>query len=214
MHHSPAWDRLGAVSGIFFAALAIIGVTMTHPPDAAEPGDVAGVIAIDFLRRRGELEGGGIILLIAVFFLIWFAAFLRHRLNAAEGENGWLAGVAYGGSLVAAAMLLMLASLALASGHLEDFKGDWQVAKTLRVVTSVHLTVLAPVLASLVGATAVAGIRTRALPAWVGWISLVFVLTPIIIAPALMTMIFLIWVLLLSVVLFFLTFQEGGPRAY
>ncbi len=57
------------------------------------------------MEHRDDLLRGIYSSLVAVFFLLWFVAYLRHRLQAAEGKGGWLASVAYGGGLVSAVLM-------------------------------------------------------------------------------------------------------------
>jgi hypothetical protein len=65
-------------------------------------------------------------------------------------------------------------------------------------------------MAALVAATSVVSIRSGALPAWLGWASLLLVFAPMFVAPELMTMLFLLWVILVSVVLMYQSFTEDS----
>jgi hypothetical protein len=103
---------------------------------------------------------------VAVFFLLWFVAYLRHRLQAAEGEGGWLASVAYGGGLVSAALMLVAIALELASTVVAQHGGDPAAAKTLFSIGWEYYGVLGPPMGAMAGATAIAGLRHRILPAW------------------------------------------------
>ena len=86
MGHSAAWDRIGAVSGILFAVLVILGIQVAAgPADAAVPGDIAGIIALDFGQRHNELWFSAFLITAGMFFLFWFLAFLRDRLEEAQG---------------------------------------------------------------------------------------------------------------------------------
>jgi hypothetical protein len=146
----------------------------------------------------------------SVFFLMWFLPFLRHRLEQAAGERAWLPSVAFGSGLTVAAMLLVLATLGFAGSLVGTFEGDWEVAKTVLVLGWDHMLVLAPAFAAMVASTSVVSIRSGGLPAWLAWVSLVLVLAPIFLSPALMTMLFLTWVIVVSTVLLWQTFTVNA----
>ena len=211
MSSNATWDRIGAVSGILFAVLVVVSIQVSMGTGiTSDPSDVAGIVAIDFNQRQDDLRFGAYLMTAAVFFLFWFLPMLRFRLEQAQGESGWLPSVAYGAGLTGGAMLLVLAGLGFAGSFVGDYEGDWQVAKTILILSWDHLIVLLPALAALVAATSVVSIRSGALPAWLGWISLALVLAPILVAPALMTMIFLVWVIVVSLVLLYQTFTEDA----
>ncbi len=211
MSGSTTWDRIGAVSGILFAVLVVVSIQVSMGTGiTSDPTDVAGVVAIDYNQRQDDLRLGAYLMTASVFFLFWFLPMLRYRLEQAQGESGWLPSVAYGAGLTGGGVLLMLASLGFAGSFVGDFEGDWEVAKTILILSWDHLIVLLPTLAALVAATSVVSIRSGALPAWLGWISLVLVLAPVLVAPALMTIAFLVWVIVVSVVLLYQSFSEEG----
>ncbi|MDA0798998.1 MAG: hypothetical protein O2884_10060 [Chloroflexi bacterium] len=215
MPESAMWDRIGAVSGILFAVLVVISLQVSlGTGETTAPTDVAGIVAIDYNQRSEDLRFGAFLMAASVFFLLWFLPFLRHRLERAQGGqgqgHGWMPSVAYGAGITAGAMLLIVATLGFAGSHVASFEGDWQVAKTLLVLRWDHLFVLAPPMAALVAATSVVSIRSGALPARLGWISLLLVFAPMFVAPELMTMLFLLWVIVVSVVLLYQTFSEDS----
>jgi hypothetical protein len=84
------------------------------------------------------------------------------------------------------------------------------VAKTLLVLSWDYMIVLAAPFAALVAATSVVSIRSGALPSWLGWVSLLLVLAPVFVASALTTMLFLVWVIVVSLVLLYQSFTEDA----
>lgn len=211
MFGSATWDRVGALSGVLFAVLVVISIQVSMGTTVtSDPSKVAGIVAIDFNQRQDDLRAGAYLMTAAVFFQFWFLAMLRFRLEQAQGESGWLPSVAYGAGLTGAAMLLILASLGFAASLIGTYEGDWQVAKTILIISWDHLIVLLPTLAALVAATSIVSIRSGALPAWLGWASLALVLGPVVVAPALMTVVFLVWVIIVSLVLLYQSFTEDS----
>lgn len=211
MPQSVFFDRIGAVSGILFAVLVVISLQVSLGTAATStPSDVAGLVAIDYNQRTDELRFGAFLMASSVFFLLWFLPFLRFRLEHAMGGKGWVPSVAYGAGLTTGAMLLFVATLGFAGSYVASFEGDWQVAKTLLVLRWDHLLVLAPPFAALIASTSVISIRSGALPAWLGWLSLLLIVTPMFVTPELMTMLFLLWVIVVSLVLLYQSFTEDA----
>jgi hypothetical protein len=195
------WDRIGPLSGIIFAVLFPVSVSLGggENPDPAEP---AADIARKLADNRSEVEIGVYAGLLGTFFLFWFLAYLYRHLRQAEGEGGWLAWATYGGGLVAGAMLLGYISIHLAGTVLSDYGSDAQVAKTLAVLQYNYIIVLAPPLAALVGGTTVIAFRFGALPQWLGWVGVP--LTVLLLVPMVALGVYLspLWVLVVSITLF------------
>lgn len=208
--HNAAWDRIGAVSGIFFAVLVIVSLQVSTGTNPTNPTDIAGIVAIDYNTRSTNLRFGAYLMTAAVFFLLWFLPFLRHRLEEASGERSWLPSVAFGSGLVAGAMLLIVATLGFAGSLVASFEGDWDVAKSILVIGWDHMLVLAPAFAAMIASTSVISIRSGGLPAWLAWLSLLLVLVPVFVSPELMTMLFMTWTVIVSVVLLYQTFTENA----
>jgi hypothetical protein len=161
-----------------FAVLVIVGITVwfEQTSDVA-PADIAGVTALTLLKHRDEIRLSAILIASGVFFLLWFLALLKHKRESVD-DSSWLPSVAYGGGMVAGAMLLMLASLGIASTTIEDYGGDFVIARVVLVLTWDHLIILAPRLAALNGGTAVVSIRSNVLPLWLGLLSVLLVIAP------------------------------------
>lgn len=196
------WDRMGPLSGVIFAVLFPISVSLGggSNPDPAEP---AADIARQLANNQSEVEIGVYAGLLATFFLFWFLAYLYRQLRQAEGEGGWLASAAYGGGLVAGAMLLVLSSIELAGVAVSDYGSDPSVAKTLVALQWNYIIVLAPPLAALVGGTTVIAFRFGALPQWLGWVGVPFTLL-LLLPMVAWAGVFLspLWVLVVSITLF------------
>lgn len=196
------WDRIGPLSGIIFAVLFPISISLGGGANP-DPEDPAADIARHFTDKQSEVEIGVYAGLLATFFLFWFLAYLYSHLRQAEGEGGWLASAAYGGGLVAGALLLVLGSIQLAGTVLSDYGSDPGVAKTLAALQWDYIIVLAPPLAALVGGTTVIALRFGALPQWLGWVGVPFTL--LLVVPMVAWMgVFLspLWVLVVSITLF------------
>ena len=169
------WERLAALSGVVAVALWVIGIVIQESSNL--PGDDAGgdeVLAWFASEENTILAGGFVFMLGALFFFVFLAA-LRVRLLEAEGPVGFLTALVYGAGIAAALSLLMLPAPDM-SGALsnEELTGD----AALAVNSLGDMFFLGAELASalLIAAAGLIFIRTRVLPAWLGWASLVVAL--------------------------------------
>jgi hypothetical protein len=164
MTRSVGWDRVGAISGIAFGALVIAGLTVWLGRDQdVNPGSLPGQTAIIFSDRSAEIKAGALMIVAAVFFQIWFLAYLWDRLREQEWSL-WLPSVGFAGGIVAAAMLLAMASLGLAAAATAQYESDFLVVHTVLTLRWDHLIVLAAPLGAMVGGTATANVRSGVLP--------------------------------------------------
>ena len=201
-------DRLAAVAGVMFVVLAGAGAALGDPYDPAtdpDPTQPADALAAALVRNRDQARLGAYLVLIGVFFLFWFTAYLHGRLREAEGKQGWLASVTLGGGLVAAAVFLLGASMGFASSELSSYGADAQVAKTFFVWGWNAANIAAPPMIALVAATTVLALRLGLFPRWFRWFGVAWTA---LLAVALLanmaglgTMLSLVWVLAASLVL-------------
>ena len=198
------WERLAPLTGVAFAVLAILGnLIQGSPPDFVDDPQKI----VDFYTDNPDAILLGMNLaLVSLVFLVWFLSSLRRALLAAEGGDGRLAAVAFGGGLLVTAMLL--AGFALnALGALRADE-DGTIAAEVAVVLQDGSSILQGLAATmamvvLLAATAVVTLRFRALPAWLGWASLVLAVIGLI-GPIswVLLLLFPLWVLATSIVLY------------
>jgi len=144
--------------------------------------------------------------LISLVFLVWFLASLRRTLLEAEGGDGRLTAVAFGGGLLVTAMLLAGFALnALGSLRADE---DGAIAAEVAVVLQDGSSVLQGLAATmamvvLLASTAIITMRFRALPIWLGWVSALLAVIGVI-GPISWTLllVFPLWVLVTSIVLY------------
>ena len=102
--------RYGAASGILAVLLTVggfVGFILPNAPDLDAPGTDW---ATYFTAHQSRIQVGVIVLGVGLFFFIWFLGSLRSALARAEGGEGRLASIAFGGGIVAVASLLIAAS--------------------------------------------------------------------------------------------------------
>lgn len=169
------WERLAALSGVVAVALWVIGIVIQESSNL--PGDDAGgdEVLAWFASEENTILAGGFVFMLGVLFFFVFLAALRVRLLEAEGPVGFLTALVFGAGIAAALSLLMLPAPDM-SGALsnDELTGD----AALAVNSLGDMFFLGAELASalLIAAAGLIFIRTRVLPAWLGWASLVVAL--------------------------------------
>jgi len=166
------WERLAAATGIVFVGLQLATIPLM--------GDTPDFDAKIGTIRDYLVDDGGKLLLavtlnaLSAFFFIWFLGSLRSVLRVAEGGQGRLSAVAFGGGLVTIA-LAVAGSVPITALAWEDTA---KVAEPglLRVAWNLNILAFVPLGATgtaFVLAVAVLIFRTRLFPMWVGLVGVV-----------------------------------------
>ena len=161
-------DRWGALSG--FAALAV-GAAAVVLERGAPPVGASDVEEAAFHGAHVQaLLMQSLLFLISAALLLWFVGCLRTHLTAAEGGSGRYAGLVFGAgvgyvalSLTAQAGQIALAQVAGAAAP--------QLVAAVGSLTWALFTVAAVPAAVMLAAFAVLTARSRAMPAWLGWLA-------------------------------------------
>ena len=202
------WDSAGAVAGIVFFALMVIGVGVAGDLDA-EPSTPSDEVVRAMVERSDQVTRGTLIALLGLTFFFAFLAYFRRQLQRSEGQDGWLTSMAYGGGLVTAVVLLVLFSVALATTSVESHM-DTQVAKVFVVYQWNYVMVFAPpMMAFTIGASLVI-VRYGALPRWTGWLGFLVAVT--LVMPWIGALVTMAWVLLVSFVLLIQAWRATPTR--
>ena len=159
--------------------------------------------------RSDEAEAGSIIALIVILTFFWFLAYLRHRLQRAEGDDGWLTSVAFGGGLVTAVVFLVILSVELATTSIDANSPETQVAKTFFVYGWNYSLVFAPPMMALTAATSLVIVRHGPLSKWIGWLG--FLVTLSLLLPWMGAPITLVWLFIVSTMLLIQALRAASP---
>ncbi|HEV2815214.1 MAG TPA: hypothetical protein VGW10_18305 [Solirubrobacteraceae bacterium] len=165
--------RLGALAGIGFLALAILGtiVQAGEPGFAAKPEELASWFADD----ADAILAGSSLYLVAGILLLWFVSALRTRMQRATDGDETLPALAYAGGVAGATLCIAAASVDAMGALRADERGaiDPSVAASLADVAAILYGLAAPAaFAALVLAVAVTALRGAFLPRWVGYVSI------------------------------------------
>jgi len=215
---TPRRDIWTPIAGIAAALTFIVGVAMSANSPDSDDSD-AKVLAwyADHSNRVGVIIGVYVLMFFGLFML-WFASGLRQRLRAAEGPEGRLANVAFGGAILSVG-LIWVGAFALAAVPAGQSLGgaplsNADVARFLPQAGfgAILLGGMFGAIA-LIDAASIVIYRTAVLPRWLAWLG--FVCTVVLLfGVVFLPMIALpIWLVATSIALSRLSSTEGQPTA-
>jgi hypothetical protein len=193
------WERLAPLSGIGFVVFLIVSTILfnfyEYLPDPA-------TIQAHLADNDSTIQIAAWLGLVGAFLLAWFAGSIRSAIRGAEGGDGRLSAVAFGGGIVAAAMMAAAYSVmgmsAIRAGADSGITGD--LAAFSYDLYGILLSSAAAVgFAVLIGAFTVVTVRKGVLAPWTGWVGGIItigLLTPF---AYLALVVVLLWVIVVSV---------------
>ncbi len=188
----------GAVSFVLFIVAALLVNNYDYLPPAAE-------LKSFFQDGATRLGVAAYLGLIAAVFLIWFAGSVRDSLRGAEGKQGRLSAVAFGGGVASAALVALgfavLAVAAARAGTSEGLNAD-VAAFAYDIYGAILGNALAVTLAALFGASTVVAFRSGAWPSWVVWTGAVLTVGSISPVAYIFIVLDVVWILVLSIFLY------------
>lgn len=197
---------LAGVTTVLLFVIAVFVVESGDVPDGEETGAELATYLADNLSR---LAVATVLWGVGTIALIWFLDGLRTRIAPASSQLGRLA---YGFGF-AAALFLLASSLpdvagALASDNLER-NLEAGAAEAMTSLGDGFFIAAELMLAGFFFTVGLAAIRARALPAWLGWVSMVLAAAALIppIGWAVVVFAFPLWLLAVSALLW----RESQP---
>lgn len=216
-----AWERFAPLAGMLTVVLWVAGVLVLEG-GAGQPNDRAtgAQLASYFEENRTALLIGVFVFMLGCAFFIWFLGVLRNWIHEAEGGLGRLPATVFGlGVLLAAMMIAFVAPQASGALAAEDERPlSGTAAEALWYTGDGFFVGAVAALAVFFLATALALLRTGALPTWLAWATVVLGVAALI-APigwAVLLFALPVWVLVTSVLLFMRAGRAapaGAPRA-
>lgn len=198
--------RLAPLTGVVFVVLYVIATAVggDGAPDFAGPADE--VVAY-YSDSTDQILFGAVVGAISTPFFLWFAGCLRSAIARVEGGTTRLASTAFG-SAVAALSLGVAGTMVNAMAALRvDEQGEISpdaAATYFDIGQILSFAAVPAAIAAALAATAVASLRYKAiLPAWLAYGSLALAVVDVI--PPISwagTLVGLVWVLVVSVLLY------------
>jgi hypothetical protein len=165
-------DWFPPLTGILFVVLVVVSFALVgETPDATEDSaeEVLDFYADDDDRiALGSILGG-----VGAVFLLFFAGWLRKVLRRAEGPDGVLSAVSFGGAVVLAVGITASAAFSFAIADVADNIEDPIVFQTLNALTWGFWLPFAAGTITFMVATGISVVRHGVLPAWLGWVAIV-----------------------------------------
>lgn len=164
------WERLGALGGVVFVVMML--VTAFLPGDPPATGDPPSEVVRWIVDHGDEIRWAGYLGALAVLPLFWWVGSLWRLLRRAEGGTPRLAvtavlGVSFA-AVAGAVSGVMLAVLATSAARGLD---EVQLQVLYLLATDVGFVSLFGI-AAFVGASSIVFVRSRAMPAALGWFGL------------------------------------------
>lgn len=166
------------VGGILALVLWIVGTAIIESAGAPDEDAAAQVIATYYEENAGAILAGSFVFMLGAAVFVWFLGGVRERVARAEAglASGRLSTVVFGAGLLTAAMTMAFVAPEAAAAFGAD-----QIDRALEPATAEALSVLGDgffiaaeaSVAVFFLATALAALRLRAFPGWLGWLSLV-----------------------------------------
>ncbi|MDP9183817.1 MAG: hypothetical protein M3P04_13695 [Actinomycetota bacterium] len=164
--------RFAPLSGLIFFVFALAGaVTMGSTPEF--PGKPAEWVEY-FTDDKQRVILGAWLMGYGLFFLYWFLGSLAAAARRAEGGDGRISRLAYGGGLAGTTLVLAGTGATFMAGLRVDDGGgiSEDVATVYGDLFSALGFIAAPfAFAALVGGITIVNSRTPFLPAWLTWVS-------------------------------------------
>lgn len=180
---SRVWERLGAATGIL-AALMFVVIGIFDPGELPEATDPATEFASFVSEQGSNLRAQAFAIAIFAILLLWFLGSLRASLRRAEGGEGRLSSIAFGGGVATATMILVSGGI-----QAQTFFQDIESLSPQRIRDLwLAITVVGDAVfggstfarAVLVGAASWCAIRFGGLPKWLGWLGAVVALASLV----------------------------------
>jgi hypothetical protein len=208
------WERFAPLTGvIFFALILIVFILDNNTPNA----DASTADAVSYwTTHNSRAVAAGLVGAFAVIFLLWFAGSLRSALRRAEGGEGRLSTLAFAGLIVVATAGAIGANLDFVLGDIADdlHAGHADVAiQTLSALNSDFFFPFVAGFAVTMFASGLCALRFGALPKWLGWASIVIGIALVTPAGFLGFLAALVWILVVSVVLYLRGAEAATPQA-
>jgi hypothetical protein len=184
---------------VLFVALAVAAFIISGETPGTD--DSPQKILSFYVDNDSSQLWAGAVLAWSVVPFLFFLGVLRSTLRAAEGPIARLSTVAFAGGIVLAFGALSFAGFTFTLGDVADDGLTPQAAQALNALNSDFFFPVAVGTATLLIATALASLGSRALPAWLAWAALVIGIVALTPGGFFAFLAFLLWTVVTSIVL-------------
>lgn len=177
-----AWERFAPLAGVLAVVLWVVGVILVE--SSGTPGDEASAqeLVAYYEEDSASILAGSFVFMLGTAAFVWFLGSLRERIQWREGAGSRLAATTFGAGILTSAMMIAFvapeAAAAFGSDQLDRALEPGAVDALALVGDGFFIGAEAALVVFFLAA-GVAALRSRALPAWLGWISIVFAVAAI-----------------------------------
>jgi hypothetical protein len=196
MNDSKEW--LAPLTGIGFVALVVASFAIAGEPPSAD--DEVSEIVEHYVDNKDAIFIGSFLGGVAGTLLVFFFGYMRKVLRAAEGEGGMLSLVAFAGAVILAVAGAIDATISVALAEAADDIEPASV-QTLQALWDNDFVPFAVGSQILWFATGISIVRHGALPAWLGWVAIVFGVASLTPAGFFAFFAGMIWIIIVSIML-------------
>lgn len=179
------WERLAPLTGVLAVVLWVAAIlTIVAVGDVPGDKDPSSDFVTFFEKETGAIFVGSALFGLGLGAFLWFLGSLRATLRQAEAGSGRLSAVVFGAGVV----LVGLGMLAMAPFAAGAAAFDWlgrdslspEAAEALWVLQSGIFFFVVIATIPLFLAAGLVSLRTRALPLWYGWITVLLAVAAIV----------------------------------
>jgi MFS family permease len=177
------WERYAPLAGVLAVILWIVGIMIVESADSPDEDAAVDAISSFFENESGQLLAGGFLFMLGSAALIWFLGSLRARFWASEGGSGRLAAIVYGSGLATAVLAAATQAPTIAGAITADETDrpiDGGAAEVFWGLSDGFFVAAETMLVVFFLAVALSILRTRSLPVWLGWLSLLLAVIAVI----------------------------------
>jgi hypothetical protein len=188
------------LSGVLFVALVLASIFVSP----SMPGDKASAARIiDFYTKHQTSQRvSGLLTVIAVVVGVFFFGVLRHRLRQPEG-NEQFASMAFGGAILFGAGGCLSAGIQWTLADVPNRLSAGAAQSLNLIQNNLTFALTTAGISALTLTTAIALLRSRMLPGWIGWFSVLIGVDALLGPLGMISFIAMgPWVLVLSVALY------------
>lgn len=164
------WERWASLTGAVFAILLVVSFVVSGETPGAD--DSVEEVVSFYVDNESQVTISAILSGLSAVFLLFFVGSLGSVLRSAEGAAAGLSAVVRAGGTVAAVGVLIFAGLMFTLADAADTL-EPEATQTLNALNADFFFPLAGGLTTLLFATGLVAVRTRALSGWLGWTALV-----------------------------------------
>lgn len=169
------WARLERFAPLAGVAYLIIFVVLFFSPTSPNSDSPVAEMVLFWTKHKNAQIAIALFAGLAAVLLIWFGASVRRAIWRAEGGDGRLATLTFAGHFLAALGILLFSGFTYAAAETVG-KTSPATTETLTVLNNEFFLPLVAGVFILFAAAGVSILRFGVLPAWLGWVCLLFAL--------------------------------------